>query len=90
MKIPASIQGAAKSVTMWAAGILLAAAQVVPYVNADTLASLGIEGHTATRILTVCGLIMAACRVITNKSLADKGVPVPAIATAPTTQEQPK
>jgi uncharacterized membrane protein len=89
MKISASVQGAAKSVTMWAAGILLAAGQLVPYVNADTLASMGIEGHTATRVLTICGLIMAACRVITNKSLADKAVPTPAVA-APTTQEPPK
>jgi hypothetical protein len=73
-KTLAQINGAARSVTIWAAGILLAAGQVVPYITPETLASLGIEhGPTATRILTLCGLIMAACRLITKKSLADKG-----------------
>lgn len=89
MKIPASVQGAMRSITIWAAGALLAAGQIVPYVNADTLASLGIEGHTATRVLTICGLIMGACRFITSKSLADKA-PAPAVTISPTTQEPPK
>lgn len=70
----ATINGIAKSVTMWVAGILVALGQVVPFITPETLASVGIEhGPTATRILTVAGIIMGLCRFITSKSLATKG-----------------
>lgn len=71
-----TIQGMAKSITMWVAGALLALGQLVPYVTPATLASLGItDGVTATRILTACAVIMAVCRYITKQSLASKMAP---------------
>lgn len=92
-KTLATINGIARSVTMWAAGILLSLGQIAPYVTPETLASIGIsDGAGARKILTVCGLVMAACRLITSKGLADKGglvqVTVPAAPAAqPTVQD---
>lgn len=87
----ATINGMVRSVTMWAAAALVALGQFVPYITPATLASLGVtDAVTATRVLTGCALVMALCRFITNKGLAEKGglmqVSVPA-ATTPTVQD---
>lgn len=87
----AIINGMARSVTMWVAGALVALGQFVPYITPATLASVGVTNAvTATRVLTACALVMALCRFITNKGLAEKGglvqVSVPA-ATTPTIQD---
>jgi hypothetical protein len=79
----ATAKGVAKSVTMYAAGILLALGQVAPFVNESTMISLGLHGRSLQISLTVAGLVMAACRAITTKSLADKGTVAPAAPPAP-------
>jgi hypothetical protein len=71
----ATVKGVANSVTMWAAGILLALGQIAPYVNEATMVSLGFHGRSLQWSLTIAALVMAACRFITSKSLADKGSP---------------
>lgn len=81
-----SMKGAAKSVTIWAGGVLLALGQIAPYIDKDTLAMLGLHGASMQRTLTVAGLIMWACRMITTKSLAEKGGASP----LPSTSEKPK
>lgn len=87
----ATINGMVRSVTMWAAAGLLTLGQVVPYITPAMLTSLGItDPVTATRVLTGCAIVMFLCRLITKKSLADKGglvqVSVPAAPT-PTVQD---
>lgn len=72
-KTLAQINGIARSVTMWAAGILIALGQFAPLVNEQTLVSLGLHGRSLQIALTISGLLMAACRMITTKSLASKG-----------------
>lgn len=85
------IKGAAKSITIWVAGVLLAAGQLAPYVNEATLVSLGLHGRSLQLALTISGIVMMACRLITSKSLADKGAPpAPAAPVSPTPPESPK
>lgn len=73
-KTLAIINGIYKSVTMWAAIILGALGQAMPFINPENLALAGIENaKTATHILTWCAIVMAACRLITKSSLAVKG-----------------
>ncbi len=93
MNTPASIKGAAKSITIWVGGLLVVLGQLAPYVNEATLVALGVHGRSLQIALTASGLLMAACRVITTNSLADKGVPaapVVAASASPTTPETPK
>lgn len=87
----ASVQGAAKSITIWVGGLLVVLGQLAPYINEQTLVSLGLHGRSLQIALTASGLLMAACRIITTKSLADKGTPPVAAAPAsPTTPEVQK
>jgi hypothetical protein len=91
MNTPASIKGAAKSITIWVGGLLVVLGQLAPYVNEATLVSLGLHGRSLQIALTLSGLLMGACRIITKNSLADKGEPAPAAAPVPpTTPETPK
>jgi|SRR5580692_9387956 hypothetical protein len=80
-----AMKGAAKSVTMWAGGVLLALGQVAPYVNQDMLDSIGIQGKSARISLTIAALVMWVCRTITTKSLSEKGgaAPAPSLAAIP-------
>lgn len=94
-KTLATINGIARSVTMWAAGLLFSLGEVAQYVTPETLASVGItDAVGAHRILTAAAIIMAACRLITSKGLAAKGGLVQvAVPAAPTVQDvivQPK
>lgn len=71
----ATAKGVAKSITVYVAGVLIALGQLAPYVNEATMVSLGFHGRSLQFALTAAGLVMAACRFITTKSLADKGTP---------------
>jgi len=80
-----AMKGAARSITIWAGGVLLALGQVAPYVDQDMLESIGLHGKSMRLTLTVSGLIMWVCRTITTKSLSEKGgaPPAPTVASIP-------
>jgi hypothetical protein len=93
----ASIKGASKSVTIYAALIILILSNVAPLVPV-LLAQLGLHAQTIQAVGTFGAIVMTICRVITTTSLADKGadavvdaaaaVPAaPAPVTPPTTTE---
>lgn len=84
-----TVKGAVKSITVWASAVLIVAGQIAPYVNEATLVAAGLHGRSLQIALTVSGIVMLLCRLITSTSLADKGAPAP---TAPpsTTQEPTK
>lgn len=77
------MKGAAKSITMWAGGVLLALGQIAPFINEQTMVSLGLQGRSVQFALTAAAIVMWACRTITSKSLTEKGggeaVPPPAV-----------
>src|SRR5450631_650888 len=80
-----AIKGAAKSITMWAAGALLALGQIAPLVNEQTMVSLGLHGRSVQWALTGAAFVMWACRMITSQSLSEKGgaAPEPSLAAIP-------
>lgn len=82
-----TIQGAAKSITIWVGGVLVVLGQLAPLVNESTMVALGLHGRSLQFALTASGLLMAACRLITKNSLADKAAP--AVVAAPTASVSP-
>jgi hypothetical protein len=87
----ASLKGASKSVTIYAALIILIISNVAPLVPV-LLGQLGLHAQTIQAVGTFGAIVMAICRVITTSSLADKGadaaaVPAAAPVTPPTTPE---
>ena len=73
-QILAVVNGIFKSVTMWDAGAIATAAQILPDVTPDDLVAIGVTDPVqVAKTMTRCALLMAACRFITSKSLAHKG-----------------
>jgi small neutral amino acid transporter SnatA (MarC family) len=69
-----AVKGAAKSWTMWAAGLLAVLTQLTPILTPDFLANtMGLEPHTVQKLGGVLVIIMAILRVVTKQSLANKG-----------------
>jgi hypothetical protein len=69
----AKINGAARSITIWTGGLLVVLGQLAPYINEQTLTTIGFHGRSLQIALSASGLLMVACRMITTKSLAAKG-----------------
>jgi hypothetical protein len=73
----ASLKGASKSVTIYAALVILIISNVAPLVPV-LLAQLGLHAQTIQAVGTFGAIVMTICRVITTTSLADKGDDAPA------------
>ncbi len=69
----AAMKGSARSITMWIGAAFLALGQIAPYIDQSMLESIGLHGKSMQITLTVCGLVMWACRAITKQSLVEKG-----------------
>ena len=68
------IKGSAKSVTMWAALALAILSNIAPLMPVF-LQQLGLHSQTVQAVGSFAAILMAALRVITTQSLAEKGAP---------------
>jgi hypothetical protein len=84
--LKASIQGAFKSITIWAGAALLVLSNIAP-IMPELLADIGFDAKTVQRWGSLTAAIMLICRTITTTSLAQKGTNSPLVNPPP---EPPK
>lgn len=67
----AFLLGLVKSRTAWFAGVMIALPDALPYILPQLQDLL--DAQTYARILKISGLVVLLLRVVTNKSIVDKG-----------------